>query len=256
VPTSTSNAPGHIKQQLSRLSPQPAPLLAAMTALMLFGVLLATVQARWEPLTTLDHNVATALHDLLDDRHALTAVTQFVTNLGGGVTWLVLLSSTALYLLVRGQQRLALFVAVATLGGRVLNRAVKTTVGRERPELADPVSHAAGWAFPSGHAMGSAIGISVLLLVFLPLLAPRWRPSAIGLGILFAAAVGASRVMLGVHWLSDVLGAWLLSLAWMLAMIALLQPAGVCAVRSCGRNASAAPYAASNDGRGRRRQPS
>lgn len=104
--------------------------------------------------------------------------------------------------------------------GGLLNLAVKAAVGRDRPDLPEPVSHAPGFAFPSGHAMGSAIGVSVLLFVLLPLLAPRWRRPAVAMGTLFAVTVGLSRIVLGVHWVSDVLGGWLLSVAWVLAMVA------------------------------------
>lgn len=200
-------------------------LLAALTALAVpFGTLLALVEARWEPLRAVDQGVAQALNELVADRPVIVAATRAVTDLGGGATWWILLSATTVYLLARSLPRLALFVAVTGIGGALLNRAVKTAVGRQRPELAEPVSQASGFAFPSGHTMSSAIGVSVLLLVFLPVLAPRWRRLAVVAGALFAFAVGLSRIVLGVHWVSDVLGGWLLSLAWVLAMVALVRP--------------------------------
>lgn len=202
-----------------------ALLLAALIVLAVpFGILLGLVEARWKPLRAVDQGVAQALNDLVADRPLIVAATQAVTDLGGGATWWILLSAATVYLLVRRRPRLALFVAVTGIGGALLNRAVKAAVGRQRPELVEPVSQATGFAFPSGHTMGSAIGVSVLLLVFLPVLAPRWRRPAVVVGALFAFAVGLSRIVLDVHWLSDVLGGWLLSLAWVLAMVALLRP--------------------------------
>lgn len=61
------------------------------------------------------------------------------------------------------------------------------------------------------------------LLVFLPALPPRWRRPAVVVGALFALAVGVSRIVLGVHWVSDVIGGWLLSAAWVLAMAAIFR---------------------------------
>lgn len=199
-------------------------LLTALVVLTVpFALLLGLVEARWEPLRAVDQGVAQALHSLATGHPVVVAVMQAVSDLGGSTTWWVLHSAATLYLLVRRLPRLALFVAVTAAGGGLLNLAVKAAVSRDRPDLPEQVSHAPGFAFPSGHTMGSAIGVSVLLLVFLPVLAPRWRRPAVAAGALFALAVGLSRIVLGVHWVSDVVGGWLLSLAWVLAMVAVFR---------------------------------
>lgn len=213
---------------MRRLAPtwftaQAALPLTALLALLPFVLLLGLVEARWQPLRALDRGVTETVQDLVAAQPAVATIMQTVTYLGDGVTWWVLLSVTTLYLLVRRHRRIALFVAVTGIGGGLLNLAVKAGVGRARPDLAEPVSYASGFAFPSGHTMNSAIGMSVLLIVFLPLLAPRWRFPAVAAGTLFALAVGLSRIVLGVHWASDVVGGWLLSLAWVLAMVAIFR---------------------------------
>lgn len=209
---------------LDRFGVRAALLLVALTVLAVpFGLLLGFVAARWEPLLAADRVVAQALNELLADRPVAVTLTQVVTDLGGSATWWILLSATTVYLLVRRLPRLAAFVAVTGIGGGLLNLAVKAAVGRQRPELAEPLSQASYFAFPSGHTMGSAIGVSVLLIVLLPVLPPRWRRAAVAAGALFAFAVGSSRSLLGVHWASDVLGGWLLSLAWVLTMVALFR---------------------------------
>lgn len=189
-----------------------------------FGALLSVVATGWEPVNRLDRHVAHGLNEVVAERHDVVASTQMVTDLGGGMTWWLVLSAATLALLLARHPRAALFVAVTGAGGELLNRAVKAAVGRPRPELAEPVSQAGGYAFPSGHAMGSAIGVGVLLLVLLPRLPLRWRRPALAASVLFAAAVGASRVVLGVHWASDVLAGWLLAAAWLLTTAALLRP--------------------------------
>jgi membrane-associated phospholipid phosphatase len=64
-----------------------------------------------------------------------------------------------------------LFVTVALLGGQALNVLVKTLVHRVRPVLPDPVAHAGGLSFPSGHAQAAMVGYGVLVLVIGPVLA-------------------------------------------------------------------------------------
>lgn len=199
-------------------------LPSALLLLGSFAGLLGLVVAPWRPLLALDRGVTEAVQDLVADRPAVATVMQTVTYLGDGETWWALLSVTTLYLLLRGRHRLAWFVAVTGAGGGLLNLAVKSGVGRVRPELAEPVSYASGFAFPSGHTMNSAIGLSVLLVVLLPHVPDRWRVPAVVAGAVVALAVGSSRVILGVHWASDVVAGWLLSLAWVLVMVVLFRP--------------------------------
>jgi len=101
-----------------------------------------------------------------------------------------------------------------------LNALVKLAVDRARPLLPDPVAHASGFSFPSGHAQSAVVAVSVLLLVFLPLLRGGWRTVAVVLAVLFVIAIGFARVTLGVHFLSDVLAGYVLGAAWVAAMIA------------------------------------
>jgi membrane-associated phospholipid phosphatase len=188
-----------------------------------FTILLGLVQGQWTPLLALDQAVAQALNGFVADRPRLLASTHFVTDLGARSAWRILLTLTIVYLLIRRLPRLALCVAAAGFGGVLLNRAVKAAVGRQRPELADPVAQVGGYAFPSGHTMDSAIGVSVLLLVLLPMLGSRWRRPAVLAATLLVLAVGLSRIALGAHWLSDVVGGWLLALTWTLAVGAVFR---------------------------------
>ena len=120
-----------------------------------------------------------------------------------------------LWLLRRGARQVALWVAVTMVAGGVLGVLLKLLFGRHRPDLIDPVAHAPGYSFPSGHALTSALGAAVFLLVLLPRVGDR----RVGRATLWtvAAAVplltGLSRVALGVHWASDVVAGWLLGVA-------------------------------------------
>ncbi len=79
-----------------------------------------------------------------------------------------------------------------------------------------PVAHAPGNSFPSGHALGSFVVYGALLLVFLPAMAPRWRkPARSPSSPCWSWPIGLTRIALGVHFVSDVLGGWLLGAAWL-----------------------------------------
>ncbi|MFC7647057.1 phosphatase PAP2 family protein [Streptosporangium lutulentum] len=108
--------------------------------------------------------------------------------------------------LVPGAPRLGIWaVATITFGG-LLNLAVKAAVDRARPDLPDPVASAPGASFPSGHAMGAALGVCILMLILLPSL-KSWAARIVAWLVSGAimAFVAYSRVALGVHWVSDVI---------------------------------------------------
>jgi PAP2 superfamily len=78
-----------------------------------------------------------------------------------------------------------------------------------------------GLSFPSGHdAQAAIVGYAVLLLVLLPLLGGGWRRTAVTLAVFMVLAIGFSRVALGVHYLSEVVGGFVLGAAWVAAVAA------------------------------------
>jgi undecaprenyl-diphosphatase len=89
-----------------------------------------------------------------------------------------------------------------------------------RPVLTHPVAHESGLSFPSGHAQAAIVGYAVLLLVFLPILHGAWRRVAVAVAVLMVLAIGFSRIALGVHYVSDVVGGYVLGAAWVAAMAA------------------------------------
>jgi undecaprenyl-diphosphatase len=109
---------------------------------------------------------------------------------------------------------MALWVAVTMTVGGLLGLVLKLLVGRNRPELLDPVARAAGYSFPSGHALNAAVASGVFLLVFLPLVKQRRRRLGLWLAAIVVTVVtGICRIALGVHWTSDVVGGWILGVA-------------------------------------------
>jgi len=115
---------------------------------------------------------------------------------------------------------LALFILVTIGVSGLFSSGFKALIGRSRPSLANPVAHAAGASFPSGHAL-TAMTTGIVVLTALWVLTGRLPPArAWGPVLLAVALTGFSRLGLGVHYLTDVLGGYLLGAAWALAMVA------------------------------------
>ncbi len=120
----------------------------------------------------------------------------------------------AVLLLVR-RWRNAAFAAAAFVGSALLNLGSKQIFQRERPSLWESVAPESTFSFPSGHAMGS---MTLALTIVLLLWNTRWRWPALCLAVVFVALVGLSRVYLGVHYPSDILGGWCAALVWVLGV--------------------------------------
>lgn len=138
-----------------------------------------------------------------------------VTWLGsGGVLW-TLTGAAAAVLGIRRRWRLTAYLLVTGAGALVLDPVLKALVGRMRPVVPHPIAHGVGNSFPSGHALGSIVCYGALLLVFLPAARGIWRRVFTAVIFTLIAAIGISRLLLGVHYLSDVLGAWALGITWL-----------------------------------------
>jgi undecaprenyl-diphosphatase len=116
--------------------------------------------------------------------------------------------------LLRRRWAAAAYLTVTGVGGLILSPTLKMLVGRLRPVVEIPLQTASGKSFPSGHALGATIAYGSLVLVLLPLIARRARRAVVALAVLLVVAVAFTRVALGVHYVSDVVGGILLGIAW------------------------------------------
>ncbi|RLP90909.1 phosphatase PAP2 family protein [Micromonospora sp. BL4] len=187
---------------------------AAFLVLVPFALLALLVLGGWAPLHRLDATVTDALHGYALDHPAWVAVMRIWTEVFAPMPLRAVALLVVIWLLRRGARRLALWVTTTMVVGGLIGPLLKLLVGRDRPDLLDPVARAAGYAFPSGHALNATLTAGVLLLVLLPYARRgRWRVALWVAAVLVAALTGLSRVALGVHWASDVLGGWLLGTA-------------------------------------------
>lgn len=153
------------------------------------------------------------------------AVTAF-TNLGTTVPMVVLalLGSLALFR-ASGSRSVWVLMLVAAAGSVTFTLVGKPAFGRIRPPLASAVPpFENGFSFPSGHTLNSTVVASMLAYLTLWLVGRRWvRVVAVVLAVGWSVAMGLSRVYLGHHWLSDVVFAWLVGVAWLTLLITVHQ---------------------------------
>ena len=184
-----------------------------------FGLLLDQVQ-RSGSLIRLDTSAARHLHDWVRGSDDLVRELKILTFFGSPLWFYIVVTPAVLWVWRRGHTRLAVFLVVTTLGGGLLDTIVKEAVGRPRPSLVDPVASAHGKSFPSGHAMSSTVAYGALLLVFLPAIGRRYRPLVVAGVVVLVLGIGFSRLALGVHYITDVVGGYVLGLAWLAASTA------------------------------------
>jgi undecaprenyl-diphosphatase len=192
-------------------------LIAAPFSFLLFEVLAGG------PLTRFDENVANRLNQLVAGHTNWIDFLNAVSLLGKPPTLWVITGFGVIYTWTRHAHRLTLFLIATTLGGSVVSTGVKIFVNRPRPHVDHPLAHAIGKSFPSGHALSSTVVYGAMLLTFLPVLSPRFRHAAVAFVVALILAVGTSRLMLGVHFVTDVLAGYILGLAWLIGATAAFE---------------------------------
>lgn len=138
-----------------------------------------------------------------------------LTALGGVPVLASFTAFAVVYLWLRRLRAYALLVAGAVSGGALLFSVLKALFGRPRPTVVPMLVPAEAPSFPSGHATLSAVvylSVAVLLARFEP--SPGLRAYLLGVGLLVTGVVGLTRVLLGVHYPTDVLAGWSLGVAW------------------------------------------
>ncbi|MFJ9773247.1 phosphatase PAP2 family protein [Kitasatospora sp. NPDC101157] len=188
--------------------------------LVLFAALAALLASRgWAPYGfERDANDWSAAHRPA----AARTVAVVITSLGSGaVPYLLALAAGAVALLALPAPRPPRRAAVALLApllwlvlGQLLRTGLMHLFARPRPPRPNWAADAAGFSFPSGHSFTSAVCAGLLALA-VARARPAAAPAATAIAVVLAAAVGLSRIYLGVHWPLDVLGGWLLATAWL-----------------------------------------
>lgn len=147
-------------------------------------------------------------------RTVLLSIARAFTAIGEPTFLIAACFACALWLWYAGRGRLGLVLLLIALLGRGLSEVQKYWIARVRPDLEPHLVVVKTSSFPSGHATSSMIFCLTLALALTA--NTRWRRPAALAAVLLSLLIGTSRVMLGVHWPSDVIGGWAFGMLWVL----------------------------------------
>lgn len=204
------------------------PMLAAMVASAVALVLASMVISRLA-----ESGLAGGRWGQLDDAlagglragagQAVLQVFAALTHLGDAWALTALTLAVGALLWARGHRLLATGWMVALAGNGAITRVLKHVFERVRPEHVHGVAQADGFSFPSGHSSASMVAYAMLAYLGTRLLPARWHvPAALLAGALIFTT-GWSRVVLQVHYASDVLAGWLVGGTWMVCTVLIMD---------------------------------
>lgn len=197
------------RARLMRLIPG---LLVIVAGASIFAALASQLGAG-QAMRHADQAIAAALRTGVPQ--AVRDVFAALTHLADTATLTALCVAVALVLGARRRFALASGWVFAVGGNGLLNQMLKGLFGRGRPLPADGATLEAGFSFPSGHSSGAVVAYGMLAYLGLRLLAPRWQAPALAAAGVLAGLVGLSRLVLGVHFASDVMAGFASGTAWL-----------------------------------------
>lgn len=193
-------------------------ILGVVLPLLVFSVLAVTVGWNGDGFLW-EIPILQAVHTTVQPE--LDALARTLTKFG--VFWGVfpVASLLGLVLLYQRRWRSLTYLVVTLLSSIVLNRTAKLFFHRARPHLWEVPIPEPEFSFPSGHAMSSMTLVAVLVVLTW---GSRWCSWVLVGGSVFVVAIAWTRLYLGVHYPSDILAGWMLSLAWAVAVSLVIQP--------------------------------
>jgi membrane protein DedA with SNARE-associated domain/membrane-associated phospholipid phosphatase len=192
-------------------------LLLSLAALWIFASIAEDV-IHHDPITQFDIELAHALHGY--SSAAVLTIANTVTLAGSPGVILPLALVVGAILIQKRQWVFLVGWLTALAGGAALDAALKMLFRRPRPVWEDPWALAHGWSFPSGHAMGSLVTYGMIAYLAVAT-QKQWsvRVPVIGAMTLLIVLIGLTRLYLGVHYFSDVVGGYAAGAVWLASCI-------------------------------------
>jgi undecaprenyl-diphosphatase len=139
-----------------------------------------------------------------------------LTHLGDSIV-LAIISVIAAFILYRKKgTHAAVWFSIAASGSFIITAVAKMAFGRERPDIVEPLVTAISGSFPSGHTLRSAVVYTLVAYLLVRYKIKSQKNIIITMALLIILINGISRMYLGVHWPTDILGAWLIAAFWLL----------------------------------------
>jgi membrane-associated phospholipid phosphatase len=202
--------------------PASMPALVVFLGAAFLFLLIAVAAALSSTVAAMDGKVGTWLH--VRATPLLTDIMAAVSFLGAPTTLTVVAVAGSLLLLYARRHIEAAVLLAVVLGGNFLNFCLKHLIERGRPVFDDPLFSLTTYSFPSGHAMASTVFYGLLAIHASVNARQRYRAgTAIIAAVAMVALVGFSRVYLGLHYVSDVMGGMFEGIAWLALSVAALR---------------------------------
>lgn len=168
----------------------------------------------------LDKTILLHIHQLANP--VLDKVMLFITSIGDPRTVVPLTGILLVFLWIKRQRMAALFFALDAAGGVALSYFLKLAFSKPRPRLWESPIEEITFSYPSGHALGSMVIYGFLSYVFSRMY-PRYATAIYTFAVLMIVSIGFSRLYMGVHWPTDIVGGYGIGFLWVMACISLLR---------------------------------
>ena len=200
-------------------------MIAACACAATFALLAVLVTTGWARLVEMDTQLSARAYEFTLAHGGFQDAALVVTHLGSGWTVTAMTAVVAVLLAARREWLMGWWLVLTMMGSALLSKVLKVGLERMRPSGAGELTSAHGFSFPSGHTQAATVAyVAVVLVVGWQVLRPDRGARLLStvLVVTLVGAVGLSRIFLGAHWPSDVVGGWLSGSAWVLAATAAL----------------------------------
>ena len=178
---------------------------------LILAVVLLGVAVQQGVFTAFDHAISAQLNFHRGQAPQwLISTMQVISWFGGGIQRYIIVALLAVAMWRWMGRAEGIAMAVAALGSSLTSSGLKLLFDRARPDLIPHLDHVDNASYPSGHSTNAAV-VYLLIAMLVP---DRYKPTAYALGIAMTFLTGISRINLGVHWPTDVLGGWMLGSAF------------------------------------------
>jgi len=196
--------------------------VSAAVAVAVFALMWIGYASNWVWLATIDSSWLEAGHRYVVDHPGRVSAWNMFCTVLGPTAFRLLTLIVIIFALVRRNLRIAMFLVISVELAGIITEIAKYAASRPRPTTA--LVTAPSSSFPSGHALGVMVAVLALLTVVLPVVRRSLRAWLVALGALTVIAIGVGRVVLNVHYPSDVIAGWAFGYAYFAACLLMVPP--------------------------------